>query len=539
MMVLTLAGCGRENGPENMKDTGGRIQFTIPKLFQASVGTKTTEVTSLDEFYVGCVTGTLGTAEVEEWSSTFTSDGEQTPTYASDRFWPADDAGYKFFASNAVLTKAETGYTVSVDNTTDVVCAVLPDPVFGTRNNLSFEHVLARLGEVTVSAAPHYTVTDVSISITPNTGGVYNLLTGNGHTDGTGWSSLVKGAETAIASSSPGTLENDLWLVPGTYTLMAGWTAEWEDYSKTFERYTADVTLRSGAVNSISVTLGGDSTPGEKFSISISAFSAEEPLELSMDDMSQAPYTFGGLMVAPCNAMYQNNQIVIPHDDWNHSSYADVHGLNNGSYYFTFLEAGMMFDSRGLGFSSSSGNIRNDRAVSYNGYDDWRIPTRAEWYTLTKGTSPGTAREGSVVNGTPGVKYAFIFLPAVAHGPGTDTYGLLLFPDGETITGETLLAASINGGGMSQRTTLTNAQLNVYLEQGCVFLPGTGHYVNNGSRWENGGVMTGFYLTADVYDQMERYYINVWNENFNLDMRSRIESNLDNCDVLRLVRTAQ
>ena len=115
---------------------------------------------------------------------------------------------------------------------------------------------------------------------------------------------------------------------------------------------------------------------------------------------------------------------------------------------------------------------------------------------------------------------------------------LLLFPDGETITGETLLAASINGGGMSQRTTLTNAQLNVYLEQGCVFLPGTGHYVNNGSRWENGGVMTGFYLTADVYDQMERYYINVWNENFNLDMRSRIESNLDNCDVLRLVRTA-
>ena len=69
MTALVLAGCSRVNEPDGEQ----RIQFTVPGLFQAKVDTKAAEVTSLAEFHVGCVTGTLGVSEVEVWNTLFTS----------------------------------------------------------------------------------------------------------------------------------------------------------------------------------------------------------------------------------------------------------------------------------------------------------------------------------------------------------------------------------------------------------------------------------------------------------------------------------
>lgn len=536
--MLALAGCSRQKIPYQKSETGAgdrTIQFIVPGVFHARVKTKADEVTVLDQFHVGCVTGTLGTAEEEEWNATFTSDGEETPTYAGDKYWPVSDASYKFYASNIPMTASATGYTVSASNATDVVCAVLADPDYCTTNVLSFQHIFARLGNVTVSAAANYTLSDVSILIKPQVSGTYDLYAGNGHNDGTGWSSLVAGEEVNIAPATPGTLANNLWLVPGTYRIIANWTASWDDYSKRFEYYAADIQVRAGAVNNLSITLGGDSGPGVKFGMSVSPFTDEAPTALAMSDLSQLPVTFGGLMIAPCNTMYNGSNMVIPFDDWNHCSYGSTYGLNNGSYYFGFIQTGSKFDSRMSSFNTSSGNIRNDitlpsRKVNYGGYDDWRVPTQAEWYTLTWGTSPGTERPGSRVNGDAGVKFAFIDLPGVVHGGNTGVKGLLLFPDNRSMTGQAL--SDFNGTTL---TTFTNDQLNAYLSQGCVFLPASGEWRYSG--WFGIGTY-GYYLTATSKNDSYSYAVQAWNANFLLNLEHKKTNNPDNLS-LRLVRTAQ
>ena len=252
MTALVLAGCSRVNEPDGEQ----RIQFTVPGLFQAKVDTKAAEVTSLAEFHVGCVTGTLGVSEVEVWNTTFTSSGGETPVYVSDKYWPGSDLGYKFYASNMPLTPSATGYTVWASNATDVVCAVLADPGYCTTNVLSFEHVFSRLGNVTVEAFPGYTITGVSITMTPKTGGTYNLRTKT-------WSGMTTGSATTIANSTPGTKANDLYTVPGIYTLTASWTAtDSGSNAVSYTNRTVDVELEKGVVNNATITLGGNITVG-------------------------------------------------------------------------------------------------------------------------------------------------------------------------------------------------------------------------------------------------------------------------------------
>lgn len=253
MMALVLTGCHRDNVP---KDDERRIRFTVPGLFQAKVHTKAAEVTSLNEFHVGCVTGTLGVSEEEIWNTTFTSGGGGTPIYVSDKYWPISDPGYKFFASNVPLSPSATGYTVWATTATDVVCAVLANPAYGTTNILSFEHVFSRLGNVTVEAFPGYTITGVSITLTPKTGGTYHL-----HTKA--WSGITTGSATGIANSTPGTKANDLYTVPGIYTLTASWTAtDSGSNTVTYTNRTVEVELEKGVVNNATITLGGNITVG-------------------------------------------------------------------------------------------------------------------------------------------------------------------------------------------------------------------------------------------------------------------------------------
>lgn len=222
----------------------------------ASVATRATAVTSLSSFNVNCVTGTLGSSE----SSVFNTSFFGGPTYTGGQFWPVTDPSYKFYASNVAITPSASGPTVAASNATDVVCAVKSDPTYKVSNALVFDHIFARLGDVTITAASGYTVTGISITITPKTGGTYNLYTGNGQTDGTGWSSLSTGSSTGIANATPGTKSNDIYLVPGTYTLTATWTATRGESVQTFSGKTQTVALTAGKINTISATLGGSAS---------------------------------------------------------------------------------------------------------------------------------------------------------------------------------------------------------------------------------------------------------------------------------------
>ena len=206
---------------------------------------------------VSATTGSAG-SESSVWNSvTFTKDGATTD-YKGDKWWPNSNPNYHFFASNAPITFAAAGSTVAATNATDVICAYMASPTYKSKNTLTFEHVFARLGDVEVSAADGYTISGVNITVTPKTGGTFNMRTGAGKTDGTGWSSLTTGTATAIANATPGTKSNDIYLVPGTYTLTASWTAERGGYTEDIAGMTADVVLTGGRVNKITTTLGGN-----------------------------------------------------------------------------------------------------------------------------------------------------------------------------------------------------------------------------------------------------------------------------------------
>ncbi len=281
--ALVLLSCNKQDVVQSAPDLSG-MEESVPVVFlaeglsvSADVVTKASVVNedNLTAFYAAATTGSAG-SETSAWTSfQFTgSKGGQYAGTGAGKWWPSTDPGYHFYASNLALTFAAAGTSVTASNDTDVVCAYLPGPTYKGVNALSFEHVFARIGDVTVSAASGYTVTAVSIRITPKTGGVYNLRTGNGVTDGSaGWSSLTTGSATVISNTTPGTKSNDLYLVPGTYALTATWTATKGDYTQTFTNKSVNVAITGGKVNAISTTLGGLAEE-VKFTVSVSPWGA-------------------------------------------------------------------------------------------------------------------------------------------------------------------------------------------------------------------------------------------------------------------------
>lgn len=186
------------------------------------------------------------------------------------------------------------------------------------------------------------------------------------------------------------------------------------------------------------------------------------------------PPTFAGLNITPAPLYYNGTSFEIKDTDWNHESYKSKAGKISGSYYFNFIELGQYFDSDGSSFSTSSGSIDNTNKISFNGYSDWRLPTWNEWSAIL-----GTSRSGSTVNGTTSRHYAFVRLTGVTHAGSSTPFGLLLFPDGKTITGFTLS----NMDNININTGITSAQLLQYLNQGCIFLPASGYYTLGNIGW--------------------------------------------------------
>ena len=192
-------------------------------------------------------------------------------------------------------------------------------------------------------------------------------------------------------------------------------------------------------------------------------------------------YRFAGMKITHGPLYYGSNGYEIK-DGWNYNSYNSVYGKTVGSTYFNFIELGQLFESSV--FSTSDGDI--DKIL--DPLDSWRVPTNAEWTSIL-----GTTRSGSTVNGSSSKHYAKIQLSGVS--------GLLIFPDGETITGVAL-------ANMDNTTPndITESDLNEYLGQGCVFLPGSGYY--NGS-WNDGN----YYWSSTENDSSTGYVSSGNNKN--------------------------
>ncbi len=190
--------------------------------------------------------------------------------------------------------------------------------------------------------------------------------------------------------------------------------------------------------------------------------------------------TFAGLQIASAPLSFNGKNFVIKDKGWNHDSYGKVCGKVKGSYYFNWEQC------------------HDIKGISHAGHDDWRMPTKDEWWAILFGP-----RAGSTVNGNSGVKFAKIRLTGVTHAGNSTPVGLLLFPDGLTITGRALDNYTKSTSTVTAR--VTGSELEAYLNQGCVFLPASGYYYD-GSSWDFAGTY-GLYWSSSQYDSDFGYYL--------------------------------
>ncbi|MBP5675432.1 MAG: hypothetical protein J6W94_00260 [Bacteroidales bacterium] len=252
--ILCLLSCNKGPAPSSYGDD--EILFRADGTFSASVTTKATEVTgsNLSQIYVNASQGTSGSEE-ELWSNV--SFSKSSDKYSGGKYWPnysTNSIRMHFYSSNLPLTFSSTGAIVSVpDNSTDVVCAYCENPSWKAENTLYMHHILARLGKCTISLPSGYNGSGLTVKITLNYSGTYNIRTAKWITS-TPASSQVTIA-TAFGSSGNA---NDIYLLPGNYTLTATYTLTKGTgsgaYSETFTK-TASVNLAPGMINLISATL--------------------------------------------------------------------------------------------------------------------------------------------------------------------------------------------------------------------------------------------------------------------------------------------
>lgn len=215
----------------------------VPVMFYAPTedASRTTAVTSLSTFGV-IAENTTSSAQV--WK--ITSVTQSGSLYSTGKYWPSTDSHYAFYASNnaSTLTYAASGATVApADANTDVVVAYSPYDGASFQQNvaLTFEHIFARIGTIAVNAPSGYSLTVNSLSLSAPVSGTYNIKTAT-------WSSKGSAASQTIAVGS-----NDVYVVPGAYTLSVNYTISLGDYSETLTK-TGSVNLQQGKINSITAT---------------------------------------------------------------------------------------------------------------------------------------------------------------------------------------------------------------------------------------------------------------------------------------------
>ena len=164
-------------------------------------------------------------------------------------------------------------------------------------------------------------------------------------------------------------------------------------------------------------------------------------------------YTFAGLKISSGPVYYDGSNFKIS-DSWkDNDSYNKIYGLEKGSFYFNWVQC-------------------NDIDI-----DGWRLPTKQEFDDIIK-----HKRHGCKVNNIENARYALIQLTGVNYSDSNNPNGVLLFPDDSVIHGKKL--DDINK--VTQNNSLTESELNEYLNQGCVFLPASGF--NFDGVWRDGGI---------------------------------------------------
>lgn len=314
MGIALIAGlvtaCNKNDAPAADALADGEMAFGLSPesaFFDAeTVETKAVAATGITSFKAAVTQGAAGseTNAAPCWNNVvFTSDGAGTPTYTASpkKYWPLTNPSYNVYAVAATsdaasataaaapdmaFAAAGTSISMAAGFNKDVVCAYEPvaDITYKAKNNLAFSHIFARISTVKVTALNPVAISNVTIQlVNTKTGGTYNLRTGHGQNNGTGWSGLLpadgsyqtlytNAGSIATGTSHTGS-NNDYYLVPGTYYLRATWTASVDDYTQTYtnKQSTGTVQILGGYINAIECKLSGDPTE-MTFSVSITAW---------------------------------------------------------------------------------------------------------------------------------------------------------------------------------------------------------------------------------------------------------------------------
>lgn len=235
--LAVFAACNKEV-PTSSVQGPAEVVFKIENSLDFAVQTRAAAVTSLTTFNV---VAEDSDSQSEVWSVATTQSGSN---YNTGKYWPSVDGKYAFYAANTTLAYVAGGATVSpADNELDVVVAYSPYSSANYKNTvaLTFEHIYARIGDVTINAPEGYSIAVSSISTAISKGGTYNLQSA-------GWTSKSAEAAQVLAEGA-----NDVYAVPATYDVTVVYTLTKGDFVQEFTK-TGSVTLVQGKVNSISAT---------------------------------------------------------------------------------------------------------------------------------------------------------------------------------------------------------------------------------------------------------------------------------------------
>ena len=246
-------------------DSGARMT-DVPILFysgeEMTKGPNEVKTADLSSFYVTATTGSNTETAVSGFGSvTFSKSGSY---FVGGKYWPSSDPGYHFYAASKALTFANNTCTFKPSATiADDVYAYRASNAYTSSNPpspvaLTFNHIYAQVGSCSVTK--HSDISDCEISnltvkITPKlptANATFNVKTGAWSTTASHYTS---GSAVTLCSALNSSVDNDLWLVPGSYTLTANYHIKLDGWEKDAQE-TATVNLEMGRNNLISGTIG-------------------------------------------------------------------------------------------------------------------------------------------------------------------------------------------------------------------------------------------------------------------------------------------
>lgn len=267
LALITAAACNKNAQVAEEVDgmSSQEIIIAAKGEFAAEVMTKGATEVTLASLSTLNVTATKADAVVSGFDNvTFTKGAGDK--FKGGKYWPSTDGSWSFVAANTTIGGTAAAPTLTAANAgTDIICGFSATPTHKAEIGITLEHIFAQVGTVTMRAPEGYTVTGCYVTIAPKTSGTYAIKTNAWTPGAAGAAEYIFGTNStgiAVTAAAGGTTsdDNDLWLVPGDYTLTCHYTITKGDYTNSFTK-TADVTLVRGKNNNIGLTGGAANIP--------------------------------------------------------------------------------------------------------------------------------------------------------------------------------------------------------------------------------------------------------------------------------------